>query len=209
MKFEPEFKRAISELPSAEKDKLIFRLLKHDLNLANKLLFELVDTDTVDDKRAKMEIRIFKAVELMTQRFFSIGYLLMDLRYLSGEITEHVRITKDKFGDPYLNLVMLVKVLELNQKILKTKKFDESYTFNIYIVARVYKVLIQIQALHEDFHMEFNDLLQQLGNLFPKSDNLMRVAINNQLDINWLLSCEIPSDIVAQHKYLRQEGFLK
>ena len=43
MKFSPEFKAAISDLPSAEKDKLIFRLLKKDENLANRIYFELLD----------------------------------------------------------------------------------------------------------------------------------------------------------------------
>lgn len=47
MKFPEELKEGISQLPSKEKEKLIFRLLKHDLDLANRLLFELVSTDTV------------------------------------------------------------------------------------------------------------------------------------------------------------------
>lgn len=52
MKFDKKFKEAISHLESQEKDKLIFRLLKHDLNLANRLYFELLSTKTVDEKRA-------------------------------------------------------------------------------------------------------------------------------------------------------------
>ncbi|WP_282454602.1 hypothetical protein [Flavobacterium pygoscelis] len=42
--FSKEFKKALQELPSAEKDKLIFRLLKIGLDLTNRLYFELVDT---------------------------------------------------------------------------------------------------------------------------------------------------------------------
>ena len=49
--FSKEFKKAIQELPNTEKDKLIFRLLKRDLDLANRLHFELVDTETVEEKR--------------------------------------------------------------------------------------------------------------------------------------------------------------
>ena len=48
--FENDFKKAIQNLPSQEKDKLILRLLKWDLALANRLYFELVDTDTAEDK---------------------------------------------------------------------------------------------------------------------------------------------------------------
>lgn len=43
-KYSKEFKEAISRLPSTEKDKLIFRLLKHDMALENRLYFELVNT---------------------------------------------------------------------------------------------------------------------------------------------------------------------
>ena len=37
--FSKEFKKAIQELSSTEKDKLIFRLLKRDLDLVNRLHF--------------------------------------------------------------------------------------------------------------------------------------------------------------------------
>ena len=51
MTFDPEFKKALQLLPEKEKDKLILRLLKRDLQLANRLQFELVETDSVQDKR--------------------------------------------------------------------------------------------------------------------------------------------------------------
>ena len=38
MKLTPEFKKAISELPNEEKDKLIFRLIKKDPDLANRII---------------------------------------------------------------------------------------------------------------------------------------------------------------------------
>ena len=54
-----DFKRALQELPEKEKDKLILRLLRRDMDLAEKLYFELVDTDSIEDKRRIMEINIF------------------------------------------------------------------------------------------------------------------------------------------------------
>ena len=97
--FSKEFKKAIQELPSNEKDKLIFRLLKRDLDLANRLHFELVDTETVEEKRIAFETEILKKINYFSERFYSVGYLLQDTRFLSGEITNHVKITKDKFGE--------------------------------------------------------------------------------------------------------------
>ena len=60
MDFDPEFKRALELLPGKEKDKLILRLLKKDLKLASKLRFELVDTDSVQDKREKLKSAIIE-----------------------------------------------------------------------------------------------------------------------------------------------------
>ena len=113
MTFPKEFKDAIQNLPSAEKDKLIFRLLKHDLNLANRLLFELVSTESVEDRRKKMQNEVTKEIKRTSDRFFTFGYILMDMRYLSGSITEHVRITKDKYGEICLNLQKIFLVMSL------------------------------------------------------------------------------------------------
>ncbi len=42
-------------LPEAEKDKLILRMLRFNKDLANKLRFELVDTDSVLDKESSFK----------------------------------------------------------------------------------------------------------------------------------------------------------
>ena len=122
MTFPKEFKEAIQNLPSAEKDKLIFRLLKYDLDLANRLHFELVNTETVEERRSSMQKEVTKAVIRMSDRFYSLGYLLMDIRDLSGTISEHVRITKNKFGEASLNIQMLNEVLKTNKIRLENSK---------------------------------------------------------------------------------------
>ena len=62
----------------------------------------------------------------MTNNFFSPGYLNMDIRFLSGYITEQIKVTKDKLGEVSLNLLMLNKILERNndrkQKYSPTKE---------------------------------------------------------------------------------------
>jgi hypothetical protein len=209
MTFPKEFKEAIQNLPSAEKDKLIFRLLKHDLDLANRLHFELVNTETVEERRIKMQIEVSKATLRMSDRFYSFGYLMMDIRYLSGDISEHVRITKDKFGEASLNIQMLIEVLKLNKIRLENAKPNDVHKLNIYIIARVYKILLLINALHEDYLMEFSENLEELGTLISQNPLLMKTAIKNGLNINWLQESKIPTNIVAFHKELRSNGFLK
>ena len=116
MKFEKDFKEALSNLPPKEKDKLILRLLKKDLVLTNRLYFELVSSDNIEDRRDEKEKYIINILSRQSKTFYSPGILLMEMRELSGSITEHVSITKDKYGEPYLNLILIIETLRLNQE---------------------------------------------------------------------------------------------
>ena len=209
MLFDSEFKKALQLLPGHEKDKLILRLLKHDLNLANKLRFELLDTDSVQDKREQVKNRIIKRVQIITGRYYSAGYLLMDVREISSEINEHVNITNDKLGEICLNCIMLRQLLELNGERIGAEKYDKVYTLCIYIVARIFKILILLQKQHEDLHLEVEDDIKAIGMLIGKNHYLMKTAINHGMDVNWLIQFKIPKNIADIYKKLRKNGFLK
>jgi hypothetical protein len=209
MTFDPEFKRALELLPGKEKDKLILRLLKNDLKLANKLRFELVDTDSVQDKRERLKSEIIKDIKRDSERYYSPGYLLMDARTISGKINEHVYIAKDKVGEISLNCTLLRQLLELNNGRIAAEKYGKAYTLIIYIVARIFKILMLIQKQHEDLHLEFRDDIEAIGNLVGNNSSLMKAAIHNGLDVNWLIRFDIPANIADIHKDLRERGFLK
>ena len=209
MLFDPELRKALQLLPEAEKDKLILRLLMHDLQLANQLRFKLVDTESVEEKRKALKKRIIKRVERATEQYYSPGYLLMDVREISGEINEHVSITKDKMGEIILNCLMLRQLLERNNERIGAETFDKAYTLLIYIVARILKILMLIKKQHEDLHIEFSEEIQAIGKLAGKNHLLMKTAIHNGLDVNWLIQFDIPNNIADIHKNLRERGFLK
>jgi hypothetical protein len=209
MTFDKDFKEAISHLPASEKDKLILRLLKKDLVLANRLYFELLDDRTVDDRRTEMGKRVRDRVSSATDSLWTTGYLKMDMRYLSGEITDHVRTTKDKYGEASLNLLMLNEVLRKNNHRILDAIPSKARKICIYIIARAFKILMIIQKLHEDHLMDFKDDLMLLGELMTQNDYLMKNAIQNGFDVNWLLQAKIPEDIAHIHKNLRANGFLK
>lgn len=209
MTFDPEFKKALQLLADKEKDKLILRLLKNNLQLANRLRFELVDTDSVQDKREQVRDRIIKRIQLATERYYSAGCLLMDVREISGEINEHVSVTKDKQGEISLNCLMLRHLLELNNERIALEKRGKSYTLCIYIVARVFKILMLIQKQHEDLHLEFREDVEAIGEFIGNNHNLMKTAIDNGLDVNWLITFNIPKDIVAIYNDLRANGLLR
>jgi hypothetical protein len=210
MKFSKEFKEAISHLPDKEKDKLLLRLLKKDLGLANRLEFELLSDLSIGDKREEVKKQILQKAAKTAQYFHSVGYLNMDVRELSGMISEHVYTTKDKFGEVYLNLIMINEILSVNQQHLSDfSRNSSARKFYTAVIARAFKILILISKLHEDFHVELEDELNRFGNLIGDNPNLMDTAIFNGLDVNWLLQFRIPEDIVEFHKDLRQRGYLR
>ena len=68
MEYSKEFKQALSEFSPVEKDRLIFRLLKKDKLLSKKLYFELIDPETTDQKRNKMEENIAEKILLASAK---------------------------------------------------------------------------------------------------------------------------------------------
>ena len=70
MVFSREFKQALSALPSAEKDKLLFRLLKKDLELANRLEFELLSEESTEQKRDALQKILQREIEKATDLFY-------------------------------------------------------------------------------------------------------------------------------------------
>lgn len=208
MTFPKELKEAISNLPSSEKDKLILRLLKKDRLLTERLLFELVSEQTADQRRDAVKQRLDSEIKRATQNFRSADYLNVEIRSMSGIISEHVFITKDKFGEAWLNLWMLNQVLKLNKENLSVRsRRDEK--FNIAVIARVFKVMLIINKLHEDYFTEFSDELKELGTQIGSNHNLMMTAKHHGLDVNWLTLGNVPENIAEIYREIRKNGFLK
>lgn len=204
-----EFKKALQELSEKEKDKLIYRLLRRDMDLAEKLHFELVDTDSIEDKRRNMETIISNDIKRFSENFHSLDYIAIEMRRISGKISHHVKITKDKFGEISLNLQMLNEVIEQNAFSLTHSKPQKSIKFYNYVIVRAFKILLLINLLHEDFLLDFKEDLKKLGANISSNKMLLKTASYNSLDINWILEVEIPENILQIHKEIKAAGFLK
>lgn len=142
-------------------------------------------------------------------RYQSPGILLMDMRDTSGIINEHVKITKDKYGEVYLQIFLLKEFLKIHNEFYKKKSPENVYTLNIYFVTKTFKIMVLLRKMHEDCLIDFADDLTEIGNLFGDNPILMDVAINNGLDIIWLIKTDIPYNIAAVEKGLRQRGLLR
>jgi len=57
--------------------------------------------------------------------------------------------------------------------------------------------------------LEFKEDIEAIGKYIGENHILMKTAINNGLDVNWLIRFNIPENIADIHKELRKKGFLK
>lgn len=208
MEYSKEFKAALSELKPIEKDRLIFRLLKKDKILSKKLYFELIDTENADQKRDAMEEHIKEKVEFASKYISNQKYFVVLIRKISAEITEHVKVTTDKFGDVYLNLFLINQILESNDK-LSRQRFNDIYKLYLYLINKVVKSLLLIKKLDEDYWMELDEILNELHDKITSNVYLEKLFINNGIDFNWLTIEKIPDHFDLIIKDIKNHGFLK
>ncbi|OBW43406.1 hypothetical protein AB670_00169 [Chryseobacterium sp. MOF25P] len=208
MEYSKEFKTALSQLSPTEKDRLIFRLLRKDEILSKKLYFELIDEETVDQKRDAMEELIKEKVEYASKYISNQKYFIVLIRKISAQITEHVKVTTDKFGDISLNLLLINEILESNEK-LSRQRFNDIYKLYLYIINKIVKALVLTKKLDEDYWMEIDDYLLVTHDKITANIYLEKLFINNGIDFNWLNIERIPDNFDLIIKDIKNQGFLK
>ena len=192
VKLTDDLKKAISGLSHKEKDKLLFRLIAKEPTLAEQLVFKLLeDGVSAEDRRADLAKEIEQYLIDYQKYYYSPGYLLLDLRTISGKITQHVKTTKDKYGEVALNFLMLNKALALFGKKISQVRPNRSRTLNKYVVNRAIKLLGLLRKIHEDYRLDFSDSMIELGQYIQKIDAMKRMADEFDLDMDLLLSGEI------------------
>ena len=155
-----------------------------------------------------MESYLKERITDLSKHIGNPKYFLVLVRKLSGEITEHVKVTTDKFGDVFLNLFLVNTILEHNDK-LSRQRFDAVYKLYIYLINKIIKALIQIQKLDEDYWLEFDEILTDIDFQLHENLYLEKLCINNGLDFNWLKCENIPDHFELIVKDIRSQGFLR
>ena len=208
MEYSKEFKQALSEFSSIEKDRLIFRLLKKDQLLSKKLYFELIDPETTDQKRDQMEENVTEKLASAARYIGNPKYYLSTIRTISAEITEHVKVTTDKFGEVYLNLFLVDQILENNDSFAQ-QRFDNVYKLYIYLINKIVRALLLIKKIDEDYWMEFDEILGKIDDKVHENRYLEKLFINNGIDFNWLQSENLPENLDLIIKNIKSQGFLR
>ena len=208
MEYSKEFKQALSEFSSIEKDRLIFRLLKKDKLLSKKLYFEIIDPETADQKRDQMEENVTEKLASAARYIGNPKYYLSTIRTISAEITEHVKVTTDKFGEVYLNLFLVDQILENNDSFAQ-QRFDNVYKLYIYLINKIVRALLLIKKIDEDYWMEFDEILGKIDDKVHENRYLEKLFINNGIDFNWLQSENLPENLDLIIKNIKSQGFLR
>ena len=160
MAMQDSLKKAIVQMVPKEKDKLLLRLINKDKALVDKLYFELIEeSSTLTERREAIHTHI-EHVSHHAQN--TAGWILMDMRSLSGEITYHVKITKDKIGGVELNLFLMNTFFERYENQLKiyTNRSDK---FALYAAKKANTILHALYKLAEDYQFDFkNDVNKML-----------------------------------------------
>jgi hypothetical protein len=187
VKLTSELKKAISQLSHKEKDKLLLRLIPKDEMLVAQLEFQLLeDKATTEYRRDNLRNIVEQSLQRSANQYYSPGYLLLDLRSISGAINRHVKITRDKYGELELNLYMLNRTLELLGGQLRFATPWHSRTLNEYMAKRVIKLQDLLEKMPEDYHADFQESFRQLGEYLRQQGNFGRVAKSLGLDLGKL-----------------------
>jgi hypothetical protein len=136
-------------------------------------------------------------------------HIYFDAKSISGMISEHLYTTKDKYGEISLSLHLILGIMEGNNHKIGGLIHGYNYKLYIYVYAKLFKILMLIQKQHTDLHIEFKQDIESIGECIGNNPHLMKLAINNGLDVNWLILFTIPPDLNDIYKDIRDSGFLR
>ncbi|MFT7248117.1 MAG: hypothetical protein ACI9DJ_002928 [Algoriphagus sp.] len=154
-----ELENAILSLTAKEKDRHLLRLIaKNDL-LREQMQFNLLE-DESDLTWRRQDIA--ESIDSYFGVPYSyVGVLLKDIRKLSAQITWHRRITKDKYGEVDLTVALLEIILLHHHKQID-KHVRKADSFRVYLVRKAIAAIKNINALHEDFHIDFRERMDKI-----------------------------------------------
>ena len=168
-------------MPAKEKDKLLLRLVAKDNNLMLRLQFELIEqSDTLNERRDDIKTAILRVAK---GYHATPGWMMMDMRDLNARITQHVKITKDKYGDIELTLYLINIFFEHQPQHLEVFN-SRTETVSEYIAKRAESTLKKLEKFDEDYRVDFqadvDKLLYNVHTFCPRP-----YARQLNLPINW------------------------
>ena len=155
----PDLKRAITYLADKEKDKLLLKLIGKDPLLTEKLEYELVENKSTLTQRRQLILDLIDRMTRISQD--SAGWMMMDMRTISGYITRHVKVTKDTYGEIELTIHMLNGFYSHHADLLQ-RLGSRTEKCAIYVAKRTDAILKKLNKLDPDYYLEFDKPMNTL-----------------------------------------------
>ena len=158
---DPRFE-VLKMLTVEQKDKLLLKLFRKDPLLVEKLAFEFFeDKSDLEKRRNDLKTEISRYIAQGAIGWDTPGELMMRMRSLNGRITEHVKITKDKYSEVELTILLLNTAFSRFWNMLN-EKINRADTFSEYCIKRTLFIIKCLDKLHEDNYLDFKDDLDKL-----------------------------------------------
>jgi hypothetical protein len=159
-KIPKHLEKAILEMPQKEKDKLLLRLVLKEPLLLEKLEHQLLgdEGDTIDRRNELLD----QIKEMAKYPYYDTpGWLMMAMRDMSGSITKHIKVTKDKLGEVILTLALINETFR-NQKKMLEQRTQKAENFAEYVVKKAITTLEKLKKIHTDFYVELEDEVNEM-----------------------------------------------
>lgn len=163
---QPALKKAILNLPQAEKDKLLMRLINKDSMLTRQLHFQLLEDEFDLEERTEALLRQLQQLIDRTAGYIpntnqsrNADHLMGELKYGSGMINEHAAITKDKMSEVQCRLWLVSQSFARFGQLFGEHLYQRNDRLLNYQTGRLKYILGKYEKLHEDLQFEFRDEL--------------------------------------------------
>lgn len=181
-KIAKELKEAICQMPEKEKDKILLRLIAKDQMLIARLEHELFG-DEAETKALAEEIKE-DIDRVMNYDHDTPGWLMMAMRSINGDITRHVKITKDKTGEIELTLYLLSTTFKKQEDFLEEYSYRAD-KFAVYVCRRTDFILKKIIKLHSDLQFDYKNEVDFILHFLHTSSATKQDASYENIPTDW------------------------
>jgi len=155
----PDLRKALFNLPQKEKDQLLARLVAQDSVLTEQLSYRLLEgPDALEERRHRLRQQVDDPVRGYHQ---TPNDLLVILRQLQARLAYHTKITGDTYGEVELSIRLLLNVFQHQPKSV-ARLHGPTQPLLQHLARRTHEALKQAQKLHEDYHVELADTVNEL-----------------------------------------------
>jgi hypothetical protein len=161
-KIHAELEKAILELPSKEKNKLLLRLVAKSELLIDQLQYRLLESSQVDLDFRVEQLRDEFGICLSIFGYNNGRQCLQLFKNLSAKINYHKKVTADKLSELRVMVEMLEFILSKCSGTLGGDGSILAEKFRVLYVKKLAAAIKLLSSVHEDYHIEFSPKIEAI-----------------------------------------------